>query len=185
MFPATAVSHWVGDAFTGGQTQITYAERFARQYQQFKSHQAQTKQGTPLASAPFLTEARRAELRALNVYTVEALAAVDGQELKNLGLGGREAKNAAQEYIANSKASAPNLILQAELDAARARIQALEDDNAAYKKAQLNGTAEFEAMSDDQLRDFIKVNTGHPPQGNINRKTLVRMAMDARPNKAA
>ena len=39
---------------------------------------AQTKSGTPLDYAPFLTEARRAELRAQNVYTVEQLAAIDG-----------------------------------------------------------------------------------------------------------
>ena len=57
---------------------VTYAERFARQYQQFKAQAAQTKSGTPLEYAPFLTEARRAELRALNIYTVEALAAIDG-----------------------------------------------------------------------------------------------------------
>ena len=31
--------------------------------------------------------------RALNLYTVEQLAAIDGQELKNLGPGGRELKN--------------------------------------------------------------------------------------------
>src|SRR5882672_10105594 len=52
-FPATAVSHWAVDPHTGGQVQVTYAERFARQYQQFKAHTAQTKSGTPLSHAPF------------------------------------------------------------------------------------------------------------------------------------
>ena len=106
---AIAVSHWVEDPFTGGQTQITYAERFRRQYQQFKAQAAQTKSGTPLDYASFLTESRRAELRAQNIYTVEQLAAVDGAELKNLGPGGRDMKNAAVEYIEAAAQGAPNL----------------------------------------------------------------------------
>jgi len=183
VFPATSVSHWAVDPHTGGQVQVTYAERFARQYQQFKQHAAQTKSGTPLSHAPFLTEGRRAEFRALNIYTVEALAVVDGQELKNLGPGGRDLKNRAMEFIAESKAHAPSMQLQAELDGLRARNAVLEEDMAAVKKQQ--ASSEFEDMTEDQLRDFIKTHTGHTPQGNVNRKTLVRMATDARPSKAA
>src|SRR4030095_3061226 len=103
-----AVSHWITDIYGGDARQVTYAERFSRQYQQFKAQSAQTKTGTPLAEVPFLTEARRAELRAQNVYTVEQLVAVDGQELKNLGVGGRELKNKAIEYVEESKLAAPN-----------------------------------------------------------------------------
>src|SRR5262245_35924887 len=80
-FPATEKSEWTFDQVTGRQYHRTYAERFSRQYQQFKMQVAQTKSGTPLSFAPFLTEARRAELRALNIYTIEALANIDGQEL--------------------------------------------------------------------------------------------------------
>jgi hypothetical protein len=183
VFPATAISHWGVDPFTGSQTKITYAERFASQYRQFKEHASQTKSGTPLAHAPFLTEGRRAELRALNIYTVEALASIDGQELKNLGIGGREMKNQAEEYIAEGKLKAPNLQMQIELDALRARNLVLEDDLERAKKAPR--ADEFEEMSDDQLRDYIKTHTGHAPQGQLARKTLVRMATDARPSKAA
>jgi len=184
-FPASAFSHWALDPQTGGQTPISYAERFSRQYRQFKEHSSQTKAGTPLDHVPFLTEARRAELRALNIYTVEALASVDGQELKNLGTGGRDMKNAAMEFIATARANAPNTQLAAEVEALRARNQVLEDDIAAAKKAAQNGAAEFEDMTEDQLREFIKTQTGHAPQGNLNRKMLMRMAADARPHKAA
>jgi hypothetical protein len=184
-FPATAVSHWATDPHTGGQMQVTYAERFARQYQQFKSHAAQTKSGTPLSHAPFLTEGRRAELRAQNIFTVEALASIDGQDLKNLGQGGRDLKNAAEDYILEAKMSAPNLQMQAELEALKARNQVLEDDMAAVKKAQASAAAEFDDMSEDALRDYIKSHSGHAPQGQLTRKTLLRMALDARPNKAA
>ena len=128
-FPATALStQWIRDPYTGAEKQITYAERFPHQYQQFKARAAQTKSGTPLDYAPFLTEARRAELRAQNVYTVEQLAAIEGTELKNLGPGGREYKNDAEDYLAESKAGAPNLQMAAELEALRARNAVLEED---------------------------------------------------------
>jgi len=181
-FPATAFSHWTTDLNTGGQRKVTYAERFPRQYRQFKEQAVQTKSGTPLTHAPFLTEARRAELRALNIYTVEALAQLDGQELKNLGAGGRDLKNAAQEYMEETKQRGISLQAEQELVALRARNQVLEDDNAALKqKALINGSAEFDDMSDEQLRDFIKTHSGHTPQGNLNRKTLLRMATDVKP----
>jgi hypothetical protein len=185
VFPATAFSHWQNNPYTGEQTKVTYAERFAHQYRQFKAHDTQTKSGTPLDYAPFMSVGKCAEMRAQNIYTVEALAAIDGQELKNLGAGGRELKNAAAAYMAETKSAAPNLQLQNELEQLRARNAILEEDLSAKKarEAQING--EFEAMDLDQLREFIATNTGHPPHGSLNRKTLVRMAIECRPDKAA
>ena len=42
-------------------------------------------------------------------------------------------------------------------------------------------------MSNDALKEYIKVNTGAAPVGQPSRRTLIRMAMDCRPesNKAA
>ena len=185
VFPATAFSHWETDPHTGEQTKVTYAERFRHQYQQFRAKTAQTKSGTPLDYAPFMSEGKRAEMRAQNIYTVEALAAIDGAELKNLGTGGRELKNAAMEYMAETKSTAPNLQLQNELEQLRARNAILEEDLAAKKarEAQING--EFEGMEPQELRDYIATHTGHVPHGSLNKKTLVRMATECRPDKAA
>jgi hypothetical protein len=143
----------------------------------------QTKSGTPLTHVPFLTEARRAELRALNIYTAEALAHVDGQELKNLGSYGRDLKNKAIEFIAEAKLGAPTAEVLAELEALRARNQILEDDAKALadmsdKDGERTG-GPFDHMTPEMLRDFIKTNTGHAPHGSLNRKTLVRMANEA------
>jgi len=188
VFPATAFTRWIDDPFTGRQTKQSYAERFPHQYRQFKSHAAQTKSGTPLEHAPFLTEGKRAELRAQNVYTVEQLADIEGAELKNLGISGRELKNAAVEYIETGKSAAPSMKMMAELEALRARNAVLEEDLQAKKNRPSSVEEEFEAMSLDQLREFITTNTGQTPMGNIanmNKKTLVRMAMDCRPEKVA
>lgn len=189
-YPATSFSHWGVDPETGDQIKITYAERFPRQYRQFKMKSTQTKSGTPLEFAPFITEARRAELRALNIYTVEALAHLDGQELKNLGPGGREMKHAAIEFIDESQKGAVNTQMMAELEALRAKYQALEEQLAAGKASVPAAGAtpdigdEFDGMSLEQLRDFITSHTGVAPKGALNRKTLARMARDAAPEKA-
>jgi hypothetical protein len=184
VYPATGFSHWAIDPYSGEQVKVTYAERFARQYRQFKEHSTQTKVGTPLTEVSFLTEARRAELRALNIYTVEALAAIDGLELKNLGFNGRELKNRAIEYIEEARAKAPGTQMAAELEALRARNALLEEDVTRLKEylppppdPQAAGE-DFEGMSLQQLRDYIAANSGRAPEGAVNRRTLIRMARD-------
>jgi hypothetical protein len=232
--PATAFSDWTYDQFTGEQIKRTYAERFASQYRQFKMKDVQTKAGTPLEYVPFLTEGKRAELKALNVYTIEALAHIDGQELKNLGLGGRELKNQAVAFLEDTSKTAPSSQMAAELEALKARNQILEEDNKAlaarramqekakpetppfgnamldlealkarnqileedYNKALAarramqekaksetppSGNAMLDAMSDPQLKEYIKSQTGGRVLGNPARKTLLRMAVDATP----
>jgi hypothetical protein len=185
VFPSTEFCGWKDDLFTGSQRKWTYAERFAHQYRQFKASAAQTKTGTPLEHAPFLTDGRRAELRAQNVYTVEALALIEGTELKNLGPGGREFKNKAMEFIEESKGAAPNKQMVAELEALRARNALLEEDVITLKNTKDSDEGEFESMSLEEIREFIKVNTGRGVVGQPNRKNLVRMATDCRPDKVA
>jgi hypothetical protein len=183
VYPATGFSHWATDPHSGEQVKVTYAERFQRQYRQFKEHSTQTKIGTPLTEVTFLTEARRAELRALNIYTVEALAAIDGLELKNLGFNGRELKNQAVEYIEDAKVKAPTTQMIAELEALRARNILLEEDNGRLKEYVLPSDPnspddDFSGMSLQQLRDYVTTNSGQVPQGASNRRTLVRMARE-------
>jgi len=184
VFPATEFTRWVNDPETGEQTKQTYAERFSTQYRQFKAKDQQTKSGTPLAAVPFLSEGKRAELRAQNVYTVEMLAAIDGPELKNLGQGGRDWKNSAQAYLEESKRGAPNLQLQAELEALRAKNAILEEDLARKKAAEATAASEFKDMSLEQLREYITTNSGNAPLGSMNRVTLLRMAEACSPKAA-
>jgi hypothetical protein len=185
VFPAHFFSHWITDPFTGGQRQVTYAERFQYQYRQFQAHAAQTKTGTPLDYAKFLTPARRAELRAMNVYTVEALAAIEGAELKNIGMGGRDLKNQAVAYLEETKSGAVSKQMEVEMEALRTRNALLEEDVATLRSLKAKAEAEFAEMSDTQLKEFIAAHTGHTPLGNPNRKTLMRMALEARPGHTA
>ena len=182
VFPALGFSHWSSDQYGGEQVEVTYAERFEHQYRQFKAQQAQTISGTPLKEVPFLSEGRKAELRAQNLYTLEQLAAIEGQELKNLGPGGREMKNQAEAYMAETKANAPNLQLASELEQMRARNAILEEDMKALKareeaKAEA-ADAEYDNMTLEQLQDMVTTQTGHPPRGSLPRKSLIRMLQE-------
>jgi hypothetical protein len=182
--PAWEGSHWGEDPLTGEYRRITFAERFAKQYQQFKAHHQQTKSGTPLDYLPFLTAAKVAELRALNIYTAEALSLIDGSDLKNLGPGGREMKNQAVAFLESSSDMAKVTKLEAELEAVRARNQVLEDDlksQPAYKEP----PSEFDGMTDEQIKEHIKALTGTTPRGNPSRRTLIRMAQEQKGNVAA
>lgn len=185
VFPAFEISHREEDPELGGMRKVTYAERFSKQYQQFKSRQHQTKSGTPLDYLSFLTEARRAELRALNIYTAEALTVVDGQELKNLGPGGRELKEKAAAFLAESTEHSRITKLEAEIEALKSRNQVLEEDQKVIKNAREKAEAEYDNMSDDQLRDHVKALTGVDVKGNVPRKTLIRMAQEQKHNVAA
>ena len=149
VFPATSFSHWEVNPESGEQEKVTYAERWARQYQQFKRREVQTKSGTPIDYAPFLTEAKKAEMKAMAVYTIEALAAIDGQELKNLGQGGRELKNAAIDYIEKSSSEAIIGKQKAEIDDLKAKLQVAEDDRKYKKRAKPARAVAIDAADDE------------------------------------
>jgi len=128
VFPATEYSHFEDDEDTNERRRISYAERWPKQYQQFKAKQAQTKEGTPLDYLPFLTEGKRAELRALSIYTAEALAELDGQPLKNLGLGGRDLKNLAADYLASGDHNAVVIRMQQQIEALNTQISVMQEE---------------------------------------------------------
>lgn len=200
VFPAHEV--WkIVDQPDGAREPVTYAQRFKDQYVKFKNNEAQSQSGTPLAELPFLTQAKRSELKALNIHTAETLAALDGHPLKVLGPGGRELKNKAQAYIENAAGSADTLRLIAENEAMKTQLNAMqkqmndlvgaaprvpstavesddetgsEDDDAEDDPAEEVST--FQMWEDVEIKNFIKDRTGTAPKGNPNHETLVRMA---------
>lgn len=168
VFPAH--SYWKNQ----GYKKVTYADRFADQYEQFKNEQDQTKAGIPLEGAPFLSIKQRYELKAQAVYTVESLAAIDGKSLKNLGSSGRDMKNKAIEFLAkmNQVEDSDIASLRAELADLRAKIP--ETVTSAPVETQ-----DYAEWSDDQLRDLIKEMTGRYPTGQPKRETLEDLARAA------
>lgn len=112
--------------------EMTYAEKYNAEYLAFKDGRAEVAGGTPLDRLPGLTEGKRRELRAVHVKTVEQLASLDGAQLKRIGMGGRDLKNLATEYLATHKDTEST-------DTLLATIARLNSENAALKAGQTEG----------------------------------------------
>lgn len=181
-----ATNHWV-----------SYAQLYHRHYEAFKSGEAAIGEGTPISELPFLTEARRAELRALHIHTAEALAQLEGPNLSRLGMFGRELKEQAKAYIdraketaLESRLSAENAALRAQLDALSAQVQAMRTPSAplatpAESEVEDPTPSVFSGWDDAALKAFIKERSGTAPRGQPLHETLVRLAEEANAQEAA
>jgi hypothetical protein len=173
----------------GHMTEITYAIQYNTEYLAFKAGNTDTIRGTPTSELPFLGPAKILMLKALNIHTAEALAALDGASLKQLGMGGRELKVQAQTYLDNAAGSA-DVLRQASL------IEKLEEQNKLLRSRLagepdpvdetggapvLSGPEDpnaspFFAMEPDDIKNWIKEATGERPLGNPSHATLVKRA---------
>ncbi len=171
----------------------TYAMRWPDQYRAFKENRTQTIEGTPLEELPFLTNAKRSELKALSIYTAEQLASLDGKNLKTLGIGGRELKDQATAYLDRASGSAKvtelareNAAMKAEMEAMRQQMRELARPVPATDKQEVpEAQSDFEAWSDEELKLYIKDGTGVAPKGQPSHATLVRMADEVYAKEAA
>lgn len=175
---------------------ITYAQEFQPIYERFKQGLIEQGTGTPLSELPFLTESKRAELKALNVKTAEALAQLDGGPLKMLGMGGRDLKNQAQAYLDKANGSADVTRLAADNDALRALIADLQKQVGELQGSAKTGTATkaskasksppreagdpspFESYEDDDIRNWLQ-SGGFPLDPTWTREELIAKADEA------
>lgn len=161
---------------------VTYAMRFSEQYRRFKEGHTQLTSGTPLTMLTEMPERKRLEYAALSVHTVEALANLEGQQLKTLGMGALEWKKMAQEYLAKADSIVNVAHLAKENDDLRTRLSALE---AMLSNKPAEETTEgvvqsgpFAGKTSVELKDFIEQKVGHRPKGNPSLQTLVKAAED-------
>lgn len=169
----------------------TYAEKYTKQYEQFKKGQRQTKSGTPIEALPFLTPAKQKELKGLNIFTAEALADMDGQPLKSLGQGGREWKNQARAYLDNAAGSANVTKLASENEFLKSELERLRAEQSQYQNvietervtSNLGYGTAIEGKTDEELKEYIKEKTGRRPQGNPSRLSLISMAQEVTTEK--
>lgn len=159
---------------------ITYAERYPDHYKAFKDKTDQSGlNGTPLSELPFLSEAKRAELRALNIYTAENLAALEGGTLQKLGIGGRDLKNQAAAWIDKAAEAATRAAANAENDALRQQIAEMQAQLASLmdQPAPADGSGSpFASWGDDDIRLWLDENGGERPHHRTGHERLVQMA---------
>ncbi|MEM9969520.1 MAG: hypothetical protein AAF762_00255 [Pseudomonadota bacterium] len=166
--PAHQKSRWDSER----QAYLTYAERFARHYEAFKVDQEPLEDGTPLSVVPWVGVAQVAELKAMNVRTVENLAALPDRALPKLGPGYRTLREEAQKFLDASASTASTRALTDQIAELQAQIAKLQDTSAAPAAP----ASDFAGMSDDDLRAFIQARTGEPPRKNAAREKLIAAA---------
>lgn len=178
VFPAWAEAPGGVENEDGYNVVMTYAQKYAEQYRKFKAGEAQTKDGTPIEALTFLTPARIKEFKALNIYTAEGLADLDGQNLKTLGSGGLEYKTKARAYLDNAAGSASVTKLASENEALKQQLAELQKERAQYPDmVRVNGDP-LDSRTDAELRDIIKDKTGSFPRGQPSRETLLGMVKE-------
>lgn len=185
VFPAWAEAPGGVENEDGYVVPMTYKEKYAEQYRKFKAGEVQTKDGTPIEALTFLTLARIKEFKALNIYTAESLASLEGASLKSLGQGGLEWKQKAKAYIANAAGSANVTKLASENEFLKRQLEELQKERAQWPATErvtenlgYGDTDQDESKTDGELKDEIEQKTGSRPRGNPSRETLIKMLKD-------
>lgn len=165
---------------------VTYAERWSDQYRAFLEGSSQEARGTPLEmlKSQGISDAHLSLCRALKIYSIEALFHLEGTELKNLGMAGNSLKDMARAFMAERRRSVTDAdemdSLRAELAALKALmvIPPVEAKPEEIDAAVIASDAAFDALSDTELKSYIKEKTGQAPRGTPSRDFLLNAAKE-------
>lgn len=117
-----------------------HRQRFPQAYAVFKNDGSLHVEGTPLKEWPAMRPSQIAEFNAMNIYTIENLAAVDDSGIQRMGMGGRMFREKARTYLELAKGNAPAERLAAEKAQLEDRLSTLQRNYdelaAAIKKMQ-------------------------------------------------
>ncbi len=96
------VSVWLktmDDNVSAGRLPSRWRDNYKQQYEAWKRNEDVPLDGTPIKGWPLLSPAQQANLIAINVRTVEDLAAINDEGQKRYGMGGLDLKNKAQAWL--------------------------------------------------------------------------------------
>lgn len=166
-----------------------YALRFPKEYAAFKRGEERAQIGTPLDEWSPLSRTRVAELKAMNIFTVEELSSVPDNMLQKMGMGSRAEREKAIRFIEASKSSAGTDAMASEIAQLRAMVEQLQGKTAEsiqveYPVGEQIGeivpTSEktLEQCSDAELKEYIKRETGEGIRGQPSRETLLKRAAE-------
>lgn len=82
----------------------THRDRWPTQYAAFKANLEVAAEGWPLEEWPPLSPAQVANLKSLNIATVEQLAQISDTALDKIGMGARSLRDKAQAALSNATA---------------------------------------------------------------------------------
>lgn len=167
-----------------------YVQRWHEQYTRFKAGLQHAQSGTPLEQWPVMSTSKVAELKAMNIFTVENLADLTDGYLGRLGMGARELREKARAFIADAKKTAVSSAIAAENAELKARLERLEGmlmSSTAATPVDPDQDKALEDCTDAELKAYIKRETGEAVRGNPGRDKLLARAYDiaTQPDEAA
>lgn len=173
---------------------VTYAERWADRYREFLDGASQEAAGTPLEMLRSygIKDSQLSLCKALKIYSIESLYHLEGDALKSLQMSGNDLKQMARSYMADRATGSDTA---SEIEALKAQIAALtlaqagstrqttevmvpESSPAEIDALLAVANADFEAMDDVELKQFIKSKTGRAPTGTPGRDWLLNSARE-------
>jgi len=120
---------------------VSDLERFPRQWAAFENQQEDVHEGTPITEWAPVSKSLALNYKALNIHTVENLAAVPDSALHNMGHGSREMRDKAIAWLNSASGSAElleltkqNADLREDIDALKAQIADLPKKRGRPKK---------------------------------------------------
>lgn len=159
-----------------GNRVITYAERWAEQYQAFKQGGPQEAIGTPLEMLRQhgIKPEHISLCKANKIYSIEALDTLSHQGIKALGLHANTLREAARAFMAG-KDGLKNAL--SEIEQLKAQLAQLMG---AAPPSHDPVTSEITTMGDADIKDEIERIVGARPRGNPSRETLERLLAEAK-----
>ncbi|MFT8896271.1 MAG: hypothetical protein ABF968_04830 [Acetobacter sp.] len=159
----------------------TYAERFSEQYRQFIAEDSQAAAGTPLQEL-HLSPAQMSLCRALNIYSIETLAQLEGPALRALGVHANDLKTKAAQWVHDRENGGAQAVRIAELERQLAEMRGQVVVAETVAEAAIEEAAHEDRLAhltDAEIKATIKEATGETPRGNPSRETLLAMAEEA------
>lgn len=130
-----------------------HRRRWPQQYAAFKAGREAPVDGTPITEWPPLSPAQARNLAALNVRTVEALAAVTDAALGDLGMGARELREKARTWLLHLVDGKPLAKATSEVAELRAQLAAKDETIASLTEAvaKLQAKTPSVELTDDRI----------------------------------
>lgn len=104
----------------------SHIDRWPDHYRAFKQGHEAPIEGTPLNQWPSISASQAAELKALNIHTVEALAQLPDTGIQRIGMGGRELVKKAVAFLEAAKDTAAAQKYAAENERLRNDVEMLQ-----------------------------------------------------------
>ena len=109
-------------------------QHWPREWAKYEAGQHEAVTGTPLAALSWLMPSQIKSLEAVDVLSVEHLAAVSDGNLKNLGMGGRDMRERAKNFLAVAKDQSHVTRLSDENQALKDQVALLQENLTALQQ---------------------------------------------------